>query len=1089
MIRTPAQIIRRQLQVVADRDDADLLRRHAAGDTHAFAALVHRHGPLVYGVCRRVLGRAADADDAFQATFLALVRRPGAVSHPAALPAWLHRVALRTAHKALARRKPVHPVDQDAASREPGPEDRAAWADVRRALDEELNRLPEHLRGPLVLCYLDGSTRDESAARLGLSLGKLDRRLAAGRALLRERLTRRGLGAVALGAAVFGDGLSVALPAELVQATAELAASRVVVPASIATLAAGGGFHTVPIAASVLLLGGLTVMLVGAAARSGGDEPARPQPRTPVAGKSSEVAPDDPLPAGAVARMGFTRFRHAGLSDFACLGDNKTVLTLGADRVVRAWDMATGKLTRSVALEKGAAGALALSADGKFAAAGDWDTGTVWDAGTGKVLASFAGPKEGARSFSDTRQGVSSFGFSPDGKMLAVARLDNRIRVWDWRAAKAKDIPLPVRESGQDSSFHLHFSPDGKYFAGSGHSQLPLCVYDTATWREVRRFACDAATSTFTPDGQRLIVASLRNEKGDREAVLRVFEVATGKELAKYPLGFEHAIFSLAVSPDAKVLGCGASDRSCLFDLTTGKILHRLTGGPLGLAFTPDGKTFVASAHGTHLRFWDVATGKEFHEQPGNFGDTLATAVSPDGRLLANAAWLDRAIHIWDTSSGWLVRRLPFAWEEARYTRDLAFSPDGATLTAGSYYAEVQGWDVATGKRMLAVQLGQGKRENWASYYSTRVSPDGRSAATIDQFPDVRTTRLVLWDVAGTRPKREWSFEGGYYGRAWSADGETVVLAQGESLSIIDAETGERRARIDGILLDSPLPVLSPDGRLVAARLDTEKGKPAPIGVFEVATGKPVVRVATGWGHYAIAADNRMLFVAHDTQMRTWDLATGQERASRKLPPGVSGLVALAGRRAFTPMTDGTGLVWDLSATRYDRESAATHKLLTAWWEDLRSDDPARAYTAIWRMNDLPEEVVVDFLRTRLRPEAAPDPAKLQKLVADLNSDTFRVREKAEKELQELGHAAVPALRKAQEEKPGPEARRRIDQLLSRKPNPGSRPEALRRLRALQVLERAGTKEARALLRELTGGLPLAPETKEARAALARLGE
>src|SRR5262249_14541909 len=156
------------------------------------------------------------------------------------------------------------------------------------------------------------------------------------------------------------------------------------------------------------------------------------------------------------------------------------------------------------------------------------------------------------------------------------------------------------------------------------------------------------------------------------------FDAATGKEAAKYPLGFDDWYYSLVVSPDGKVLACGASDRSCLFDLTTGKVLHRLTDRPWGLGFTPDGKTLVASAHRTHLRFWDVATGKERHEQPGNFGPTLATAVSPDGRLLAAAGWLDRAVHVWDTASGKLVRRLPLAGDGG-YTRDLAFSPDGVT--------------------------------------------------------------------------------------------------------------------------------------------------------------------------------------------------------------------------------------------------------------------------------------------------------------------------------------------------------------------------------------------------------------------------
>jgi len=157
-------------------------------------------------------------------------------------------------------------------------------------------------------------------------------------------------------------------------------------------------------------------------------------------------------------------------------------------------------------------------------------------------------------------------------------------------------------------------------------------------------------------------------------------------------------------------------------------------------------------------------------------------------------------------------------------------------------------------------------------------------------------------------------------------------------------------------------------------------------------------------------------------------------------------------------------------------------------WADLRADDPAKAYATVWRLAETAPDAVVPFLARHLRPEAAPDPAKLQQLIADLNSDTFRIREKAVKELQDLGHAAVPALRKALDEKPSPEMTGRIEKLLSRKPDTIDRPETLRRLRAMQVLEQAGTKQARALLAELADGLPLAPETKEAQAALARMG-
>jgi RNA polymerase sigma factor (sigma-70 family) len=311
MVRKHAQIVRQHLRRLADEragaDDSDALRRHRAGDPDAFSDLVHRHGPMVYGVCRRLLGPTPDADDAFQAVFLALVRKPASVRNANALPAWLHRVALRTARKALARRKPVRMEDEAVASRTSGPDEQAAWADVRRALDEELNRLPNSLRAPLVLCYLDGATRDEAARRLGWSVGTLDRRLAAGRARLRIRLARRGLGTVALGTAVFADGLKAAVPTHLLETTTTLGPAGDSASMAVRALVAGRSAIGIPVATAVLILGGLTVTLIGATGGPADDEPPRQQSPAPVAAKSADAA-DEPLPDGAVARMGVDAF-------------------------------------------------------------------------------------------------------------------------------------------------------------------------------------------------------------------------------------------------------------------------------------------------------------------------------------------------------------------------------------------------------------------------------------------------------------------------------------------------------------------------------------------------------------------------------------------------------------------------------------------------------------------------------------------------------------------------------------------------------------------------------------------------------------
>jgi RNA polymerase sigma factor (sigma-70 family) len=217
---------------VAPRDageptDRDLLHRFACGrDGDAFAALVRRHGPLVLGVCRRVLRNEADAEDAFQATFLVLARRAGSIGQPERLGNWLYGVASRVAQKARAeaarRRTRQEPVtDMPARRDDRGPD----WEDLREVLDDEVRRLPDKFCAPLVLCYLEGMTREEAAARLGRSAGAVKGLLERGRELLRSRLARRGvtLSSGALAAMLSGNALAAAVPAVLRDSTARAA--------------------------------------------------------------------------------------------------------------------------------------------------------------------------------------------------------------------------------------------------------------------------------------------------------------------------------------------------------------------------------------------------------------------------------------------------------------------------------------------------------------------------------------------------------------------------------------------------------------------------------------------------------------------------------------------------------------------------------------------------------------------------------------------------------------------------------------------------------------------------------------------------
>jgi RNA polymerase sigma factor (sigma-70 family) len=190
-------------------------------DETAFQALLHRHGPLVFGVCRKFLYNAHDAEDAFQATFLILARKAGSVAPGSPLGHWLHGVACRVAARArktaLRRAREQFCVDMavvpDAAEK--------ADSDLGPLLHEEVRRLPDKYRRPVVLCYLEGKTNEEAAQQLQWPVGTVKGRLNRAREMLRARLTRRGVGVSADSLTTALAPLTSALPAGLLDVTAK----------------------------------------------------------------------------------------------------------------------------------------------------------------------------------------------------------------------------------------------------------------------------------------------------------------------------------------------------------------------------------------------------------------------------------------------------------------------------------------------------------------------------------------------------------------------------------------------------------------------------------------------------------------------------------------------------------------------------------------------------------------------------------------------------------------------------------------------------------------------------------------------------
>ena len=358
-----------------DASDGQLLERFVLRrEEAAFAALLRRHGPMVLGVCRRVLGRLQDAEDAFQATFLLLARKAGAIRKQESVGSWLHGVAHRLALKAKGQdgRRQTH--ERRAGSmRKTDSGVQAAWKDLQEALDEALQRLPAHYRAALVACHLEGRTHEEAARQLGCPLATLRSRLTRGRKLLRTELVRRGLtlSAGAVGVALLATSAEATAPALLVNATLKAAlhfACKRTTSGAVSTAAAAlaeegiKAMATTKMKMLAILLAALSLVGVGvgaaaqqaAAAKPPEAKPAAPNADPPRAKEDDPARVDDdgdPLPPGAVRRVGTLRFRQGGgqVDTLLVTPDGKTLIsdTYYGDRKICVWDLATGKLLHS----------------------------------------------------------------------------------------------------------------------------------------------------------------------------------------------------------------------------------------------------------------------------------------------------------------------------------------------------------------------------------------------------------------------------------------------------------------------------------------------------------------------------------------------------------------------------------------------------------------------------------------------------------------------------------------------------------------------------------------------------------------------
>jgi WD40 repeat protein len=601
----------------------------------------------------------------------------------------------------------------------------------------------------------------------------------------------------------------------------------------------------------------------------------------------------DPLPDGAVARLGSLRLAHPWDCRHVAFSPDGKLLASGSDEgEIGLWEMPTGRPVHLLSGHAWSTNALAFSPDGKRLASGGNDrSARVWDVVTGKEL--FRLRHDGD---------VVAVTYAPDGKTLATASEDQTIRFWDAATGKPTD---KIAVKGEKLAA-LAFAPDGRVLASGSWDEPTVCLWDLARGNKPRRLPGHkggARSLTFSRDGKFLL-------SDGWDGTILVTDPVRGVVLRRFGDGVEGGgegrirVTAMALSPDGTVVAAGGHEDISLWDPATGKRLRRL--GPTALvhalAFSPDGKWLAAAERG-RARLWDLAKGEELRIGQGHRQWLNAVAFSRDGKTIATGGD-DRTAILWHAVSGAPLRTLRHEQEVVR----VAFSPDGKFLTTACRDAIVRLWGTATGRveKQLCVPEGP--------VLGLAFSPDGKILAVAGG-----RGAISLWDVATQTELRRLSGHQNWVGTlVFSGTGKELISGSADNtVRLWDVASGNeiRRLTDPDKMVESV--AVSPDGTTVA--VGYFQGR--MIRLWDPAAGK-VIRSIEGPKDGAVSLtfsrDGKLLAVANPQgdEVRLLDVATGKEinRLGGHLERVFAISLSSDGRRLATASGDGTALVWDLAA-------------------------------------------------------------------------------------------------------------------------------------------------------------------------------
>lgn len=783
-----------------------------------------------------------------------------------------------------------------------------------------------------------------------------------------------------------------------------------------------------------------------------------------ILASSAGPAQEKDLPPGAIARLGSTRFLHGDRAfAMALTRDEKGIVIASQEDVVRLWDRASGTVIRTFASEGSSQVFLALSPDGTRLAAGDNGSNLrLWDFATGKLIAK--------HRCSET---VRALAWSEDGKTLAASD-GNAIALFDQELK-------PTRRLEGHPKFVRRLLFAGELLLSSGGEQK-IAVWDVASGKRLRLMEGETdwnGAISLSADKKR-VAADLTIPTGPKSyrSLLGVWDVESGKLVLELPGSSTNCVL---FTSDGGTLFSGDSDgRVRVWDLTTGKETRKWrahVGSVSSMTLADEGKTLITGGSDYRVRFFDAETGKEHNAPVGHSGPVQAVVFSPDGRDVISAG-KDGTIRFWDWAAGREIRRIDdlgtfWGVEQLGFVGDTLVSLEKTPSTA--VFRRWTGAGKPLGKFGLETQ------------HVSRFVP----------LPDGKNLAGACWDGAiGI-----WNLESGKLDKripvhkqrlltvAVAPDGKSFAWAgEYHDLGYCDAAGKEIRSLKVGSLRSEVALAFAPDGTLLAG--SSYDG----VHLWQEFSGKPALTIpdSGGVGAMAFSPDGTTLAMLNGTKLLLWDVIGRQYVGGFVMERDFMEAFAWSGdgRMLAAATRGGSVLVWDATDGGLDKGKlkpvALDAKEGGRLWEDLASTDAGRARRAAWRLAASADGIAP--LAERLRPVAGIEPEKLDRLIADLNDDDFLVRQKANQELAGIGQGARDALEKTAA-KGEVEARSRAKELLRKL---GSDPVILERrrsLRAVALLEWAGTEAARKVLTSVASGAPAAQLTKAAQAALGRLAK